>query len=92
MNQDTLNDLWIGAFRYYLGRMTISVHSFCDSLVKEYDNIPDQAKSIIKRDLIEKFTEDDKARDKEKDPHFYPLGHDVDRAKWLEVLGVFSGL
>jgi len=92
MNDDTLNVLWIGAFRYYLGRMTASVHSFCDSMIKEYDSIPDQAKGIIKRDLIQAFADDDRKREKETDHHFYPLGHDVDRAKWLEVLGVFSGL
>lgn len=90
MNNDDLATLWIGAFRYYCGRMTISVHGFCDSLINEYDNIPEQAKGVIKRDLIEKFADDDRDRAKNRDVK--TLGHDMDRAKWLEVLGVFSGL
>lgn len=90
MNTDTLNNLWIGAFRYYCGRETISVHAFCDDLIKEYGNIPDQAKGVIKRDLIRAFEDDD--RDRKKNREVKTLGHDMDRAKWLEVLGVFSGL
>ena len=90
MKQDTLNNLWIGAFRYYCGRETISVHAFCDDLIEEFDNIPDQAKQCIKRDLVRNFEDDD--MDRAKNREVKTLGHDMDRAKWLEVLGVFSGL
>lgn len=90
MNLDTLNNLWIGAFRYYCGRETISVHAFCDDLINNYEQIPDQAKGVIKRDLLQAFEDDD--RDRKRKSDVKTLGHDMDRAKWLEVLGVFSGL
>lgn len=88
MNEDTLTTLWIGAFRYYCGRETIAVHSFCNDLVNEYENIPEQAKSVIKRDLIRAFDDDD--RDRAKNREVKTLGHDMDRAKWLEVLLFFK--
>ena len=61
-----------------------------DDLIKEFDNIPNQAKQCIKRDLVRNFEDDD--RDRAKNREVKTLGHDMDRAKWLEVLGVFSGL
>ena len=89
MTDSDLCDLWIGAFRYYLGRMTISVHSFCDSLVKNWDSIPERAKFVIKRDLLEAIQHDDRDRHHEIDTgemsyHKY-LGHDCDSYKWRDV-------
>lgn len=83
MNNDDKSGLWIGAFRYYCGRMTISVHSFCDLLINEWPNLPHQAKSVIERDLKQAIADDD--RDRERGRYSKALGHDMDRAKWLEV-------
>ena len=88
LSDDDLNDLWIGAFRYYCGRATIAVSSFCDSLIKNVDSMPGQAKAVIERDLLEAFESDD--RDRENNRDYKTLGHDCDRAKWTEVLKVFS--
>ena len=89
MNDSELCDLWIGAFRYYLGRMTISVHSFCDSLVKNWYNVPERAKNIIKRNLLEAIQHDDRDRQREVDTgqinYYKELGHDCDSRKWRWV-------
>ena len=94
MTDSDLCDLWIGSFRYYLGRMTISVHSFCASLVKNWDNIPERAKFVIKKDLLEAIQCDDIDRHHE----IYTgqlcdrkeLGHDCDSYKWRDVYNKIS--
>lgn len=89
MNDDELNDLWIGAFRYYLGRRTISVSTFCTALIKHKDAIPEVGKVIIKQNLKKAITEDDESR-----LHGFihkPLGHDCDRAAWLGVYSALGG-
>ena len=83
MNNFTIATLWIGAFRYYCGRETISVHSFCDGLIKEYVNLPRQARDCIYRDLGRAFEDDN--RDRARGREVKTLGHDMDRAKWEEV-------
>jgi len=87
--QDRDSTLWIGAFRYYCGRMTIAVSGFCETMISNIENIPDEAVSIIKRDLIEAFADDD--RDREVGNAVKRLGMDCDRQKWLEVLAAISG-
>lgn len=83
--------LWVGAFRYYLGRQTSSVHSFCDLLMFEIDNnnFDVNTLQLMKAELLEAFQTDDRDREKEREVFF--LGHEVDRKKWLEVLLVLSG-
>lgn len=83
MNDDQLTDLWVGAFRYYCGRATIAVHSFCESLIEQWENIPRRAKFVIIRDLTASIDDDTKAR--KINDTFLPLGMDMDRKKWLEV-------
>jgi hypothetical protein len=86
--QDRDATLWIGAFRYYCGRMTISVRGFCETMISNIENIPNEAVSIISRDLIEAFADDD--RDREVGNAIRRLGMDCDRQKWLEVLAAIS--
>lgn len=90
MNSEELAVLWIGAFRYYLGRQSIMTHAFCDQLTREFDSLPEQVKLVVVNDLKDAFKQDDKDRDKERD--CFTLGSDADRGKWLDVLAVFSGL
>ena len=85
---DDLDMLWIGSFRYYLGRMTISTHSYCDSLMCNWGVIPNRAKVVIARDLGDAIKRDDDRR--ESGDAYRPLGHDCDSQKWREVWKVVS--
>lgn len=85
---EELEMLWIGAFRYYLGRMTISTHSFCDALMENWLEIPKRAQIVIKRDLEEEINRDDMDRKAERD--HCALGHDCDSQKWREVFVVID--
>lgn len=84
--------LWIGAFRYYLGRMTYAVGDFTRALIVEWPNISDEVKSIILRELREAFERDSRMRENPY-PHTnasgcvcLPLGMDCDRREWEKVL------
>jgi len=90
---NSLSLVWIGSFRYYLGRQTGATHNFCETLIQEIDggNIPDNAFSVMKQDLTEKFSDDDCARDRKRDG-YRPLGSDADRAMWLKVMSALSNL
>lgn len=78
-----MTTLWLGSFRYYLGRMTYAVGDFCDLLIKEWPSLPDRTKNLIQRDLTEAFTRDDEQRADGKE--YLPLGHDCDRQQWERV-------
>jgi len=86
LKNDDLEMLWIGSFRYYLGRMTISVHSYCDTLIKHWKDIPERAQFVIRRDLAEAIEADDIARKSDKPNLYKALGHDCDSRKWREVM------
>ncbi len=88
LSTDDLEMLWIGSFRYYLGRMTISVHSYCDSLMEHWGDIPERAQFVIKRDLSEAIQFDDNYRYSDS-PH-KSLGHNCDSQKWREVMNFIS--
>lgn len=88
MKKETLELLWIGAFRYYCGRMTISVHSFCEALKENWDQLPERAKVVIQRDLDEIFERDDIART--RGGTYKPLGHDCDRESWESVRNLIN--
>ena len=90
LNEETLDLLWLGSFRYYCGRMTISAHAFCDALIANIDQLPPYTLSIIKRDLLEKFGDDDRSRLRHPREENQPLGHDADRQKWLDVLAAIA--
>lgn len=87
--KDVQSTVWIGACRYYLGRiMTYAVGNFCDSLIRHWPVLPDHTRSIIQRDVEEEFTRDDAARSRREAGHdvsYMPLGHDCDRAEWEKV-------
>lgn len=83
MPTSTLELLWIGAFRYYCGRQTYAVSSFCEALIVAIPALPERARLVISRDLEETFARDDSARKHDRD--YMPLGHDCDRAAWEKV-------
>jgi hypothetical protein len=84
LSTDDLDLLWIGSFRYFLGRMTISTHAFCDALINNWGAIPNRAKAVIVRDLSEEIKRDDDDRLQSKEHK--SLGHDCDSQKWREVM------
>lgn len=82
-NDEQITTLWLGAFRYYLGRMTYAVGDFCDLLIAEWPSLPDRTKNLIQRDLTEAFARDDEQRADGKE--YLQLGHDCDRQQWERV-------
>jgi hypothetical protein len=80
MNRDDETTLWLGATRYYVGRMTYAVSDFCKLLVDQWPNLSEETRYLIQRDLEREFEKDDEAR---KDGRkFLPLGQDCDRTWW----------
>ena len=80
--QDELT-LWVGATRYYLGRMTYAVSDFCNLLIGSWNELSENTKTIIQRDIEEEFVRDDESR--ARGDSFHPLGHDMDRKSWEHV-------
>ena len=87
LEDDQLEILWIGAVRYFLGRMTASVDSFCMLLIQEWATLPVQVRGLIRRDVEEAFTRDDYFRVEVGRIGLsrFPLGHDCDRNSWARV-------
>jgi hypothetical protein len=83
MTEDQETTLWIGAFRYYLGRMSYAVGNFCDLLMAHWPALNGRVKALIQRELDEAFKQDDEMRYDGKE--YLPLGHDCDRAQWERV-------
>lgn len=86
MNSEHLTTLWLGSFRYYLGRKTYAVSEFCDILIAQWETIPDRCKALITKELNNAFAKDDEMR---SDPACssicYPLGMTCDRTEWERV-------
>ena len=81
------HDLWIGAFRYYLGRATISTHSFMWALVHHWPDLPPHLRDAISRELRE-------AIEYEDSPGIHTrgtLGQEVDARAWRRVLKRIGG-
>lgn len=74
----------IGAFRYYLGRMTYAVSSFTDWLIANWPALTENSRRIIQYELDEAF-EHDNADRKKPDQFRWTLGHDCDRHSWSRV-------
>ena len=69
----------IGAFRYYLGRRTISVGAMANWLVSRWHKLDDRITTVIKRDLEEAF---------EREQTGY-LGDECDRYAWSKVRALY---
>ena len=80
--QDELT-LWVGATRYYMGRMTYAVANYCNLLLGSWNELSQNTKTIIQRDIEEEFQRDDESR--ARGDSFHPLGHDCDRKAWEHV-------
>lgn len=75
--------LWIGAFRYYLGRKTYAVGDFVTELVRAWPTLPDRAQVIIRRDLNQAFTDHFRALAEGRE--YSPLGMTQDVQEWDKV-------
>ena len=75
--------LWLGATRYYMGRMTYAVSSFCELLIEQWPALNKDTRYMIQRDLEREFEKDDEMRQQKSE--FLPLGQDCDRAEWERV-------
>lgn len=83
MNFDDEFHLYVGATRYYLGRMTYAVEEFTRTLIRNWSNLSEETRNIIRRDVEEEFVLDDAAR--ARGDQYKPLGWDCDRASWEKV-------
>ena len=81
--------LWVGAFRYYLGRTSYAVGDFCSALIKAWPDLPDTARGIISHELGAAFLKDDVCREAGSD--CIPLGHNCDREQWERVMMLWNG-
>lgn len=87
MTDDQKTTLWLGAFRYYCGRMTYAVSAFCEVLISAWEDLPEETRLLIQRDLETEFWHDNEERKKDpKNKRSYKrLGQDIDRAEWEKV-------
>ena len=83
MSEEQILTLWLGAFRYYCGRKSYAVGSFCDLLIAQWPELPERTRALIRRDLEEEFERDERARAEGR--QYLPLGWDCDRDAWQRV-------
>ena len=83
MKPDDELTLWLGAARYYMGRMTYAVSGFCELLIEQWPALNEETRYMIQRDVEREFEKDDEMR-KQKS-RYLPLGQDCDRAEWERV-------
>jgi hypothetical protein len=83
VNNQQLLTLWLGSFRYYLGRRTYAVSDFCQLLIQEWRSLPSQVQNLIRKELAEAIAKDNEMRAAGKE--YLPLGMDCDRAEWVKV-------
>ena len=100
------SELVFWSFRYFLGRMSIAVSSFAESLAAAWPHIDPRFQSLIKKELEEEFRRDDEARVRREELKqkvkngeakedaiyqiYLPLGHDCDRESWQKVRNAYN--
>ena len=77
--------IWVGACRYYLGRRSYAVSTFCEALRAAWPTLSAETQDIIIRDVDEAFASDNKRRGMAGAIGYLPLGHDCDRESWEGV-------
>ena len=74
--------LWIGSFRYHLGRRTYAVNDFCNALIASWAALPGNAKRIVRNELEHELRMDAECRHQGLPG---PLGDACDRDDWERV-------
>jgi hypothetical protein len=82
--------LLIAAFRYYMGRRTISACHFAEHLAMAWPELPLSVQSIIRSELGEELIADTAAR--LRGDRVLPLGHNCDREAWEKVLEAWESM
>lgn len=90
LSPDNELTLWVGATRYYMGRMTYAVANFCSLLIGSWNELSENTRAIIERDIETEFVRDDESR--RRGDSFHPLGHDMDRKSWEHVRKLWKTL
>lgn len=89
MNDQQMITLWLGSFRYHVGRQTYAVADFCEMLIQQWATLPAHCQNLIRSDLEEEFTHDD--NDRVDGSKIKALGHDCDRSEWEQVRKLWEG-
>ena len=84
MNFGRADIMAVAAVRYCMGRSSYIVGDCADWLKENWQEISDRAKQTITRDLRNALDQDDHDRIT-KQAHNH-LGHDMDKAIWLDVM------
>ena len=83
------SDLMVtAAFRYCLGRRTYIVSECASWLIRIWPQLGDNCKHVIKRDLEEAFTQDDRKDGPQSD--YKRLGDQCDRESWETVRSLWT--
>ncbi len=84
--------IFLGAFRYYLGRSTYAVSDFTELLARHWDELDPHTKNLITKELKKALEEDDASRDpSESGPYSHGrLGHDIDRYSWQTLYNTIN--
>jgi hypothetical protein len=53
MTEQQLKIVWLGAFRYHVGRQSYAVSDFCKILQAQWESLPKCCQDLIERDLEE---------------------------------------
>ena len=88
MNPAEQSTVYIGATRYYLGRMTYAVSDYCEHLRRVWPTLAEPVRNIIRRDVEETFKRDDEWP--RSNALGGPLGQACDRAQWEKVRALWS--
>jgi hypothetical protein len=84
------HELLFAAFRYFLGRKTISNCNFAEELASAWWDIPEITRNGLQRELTEAFARDDQARLRGEVFVQLPLGQNCDREAWEKVRTAWS--
>ena len=71
--------------RYCLGRRSYAVSDCTDWLIKNWQEIPENTRAIIKQDVEAQFEMEQRGYE------YYALGDDMDRRQWLAVAELWRG-
>ena len=89
LSNGVASNLWLASFRYYLGRMTASVHSFGSMLENSWEDIDSQTKHIIVKELRDAVERDNE--DRARGSEYKHLGMNMDSNMWRQLLTKFTG-
>jgi hypothetical protein len=79
--------LFVGAFRYYLGKRSSANGNFCALLADKWKYLDEQTKDLILKELAETvYRDDEMRRDDRCSSVYYPLGNNDTRTEWLRLL------